>query len=371
MSLRRLRAARGALALPERSSWVLVLIIAGVIWGLGAVMGTPRQARWILIALLLVMVIVVQLVFPVGHPLRTATGSSAAPWLIFSGIGALVFIYSRFIAGLRARTGADASPSTLPAGKQGSFSETELNRYARHIALREVGGAGQKALKNAKVLVIGAGGLGAPVLQYLAASGVGTIGVIDDDIVENTNLQRQVIHKDASIGMPKVFSAQAEMEAQNPFVTVKPYHRRLDDEIAAELIAEYDLVLDGCDNFETRYLVNATCVAGGVPLVSGALSQWEGQLSVFDPASGTPCYQCIFPAAPAAHLAPSCAEAGVIAPLPGVVGAMMAVEAIKIITGAGTPLRGQMVIYDALYAESRSIKVTPREDCPICAHTRA
>lgn len=350
---------------------MLVLILAAVIWGVGAIMGTPRSARWIMIGLLLIMVIIVQLVFPEEHSLRAATGGSAAPWLIFGGIGGLIFVYSHFIARLRVKTGADDAPTASPAKRKGSFSDTELNRYARHIALREVGGAGQKALKNAKVLVIGAGGLGAPVLQYLAAAGVGTIGVIDDDTVENTNLQRQVIHKDASIGMPKVFSAQAEMEAQNPFVTVKPYHRRLDDSLAPELISEYDLVIDGCDNFETRYLVNTTCVAGGVPLVSGALSQWEGQLSVFDPARGTPCYQCIFPAAPAAHLAPSCAEAGVIGPLPGVVGAMMALEAIKIITGAGTPLRGQMVIYDALYAESRSIKITPRNDCPICALTRA
>lgn len=350
---------------------MLVLILAAVIWGLGVVMGTPRTARWMMIGLLVVAAIGVQLVFPEGHPLRAATGGSAALWLIVSGAVALVWAYSRFIARLRNRTSVDEKVPVMPAGKPGSFSETELNRYARHIALREVGGAGQKALKNAKVLVIGAGGLGAPVLQYLAAVGVGRIGVIDDDKVENSNLARQVIHKDAAIGMPKVFSAQSEMVAQNPFVEVRPYHRRLDESIAAELFAEYDLVLDGCDNFETRYLVNATCVATGIPMISGALSQWEGQLSVFDPAHGAPCYQCVFPEAPAPHLAPSCAEAGVIGPLPGVVGAMMAVEAVKIITGAGTPLRGQMVIYDALYGESRSIGVTPRADCPICALTRA
>ncbi|WP_051567313.1 HesA/MoeB/ThiF family protein [Sulfitobacter guttiformis] len=334
-------------------------------------MGTPRPARWIMIGILLVAVIGVQLVFPQGHPLRAATGNSAAPWLILTGIGGVIFFYSRVISGLRAQTGVDAdTPAAVPT-RQGSFSETELNRYARHIILREVGGAGQKALRNAKVLVIGAGGLGAPVLQYLAAAGVGTIGVIDDDKVENTNLQRQVIHKDTNIGMPKVFSAQLEMQAQNPFVTVKPYNRRLDADLAPELFAEYDLVLDGCDNFDTRYLVNAACVAARIPLVSGALSQWEGQLSVFDPARGAPCYQCIFPTAPAAHLAPSCAEAGVIGPLPGVVGSMMAVEAVKIITGAGSPLLGQMVIYDALYAESRKIKIGPRTDCPVCGATQA
>ena len=262
--------------------------------------------------------------------------------------------------------GRSAAVQDTPIPQSGSFSETELNRYARHIVLREVGGAGQKALKNAKVLVVGAGGLGAPVLQYLAAAGVGTIGVIDDDVVDNANLQRQVIHKDRNIGMPKVFSAQAELEAQNPFVTVHPYNRRLDDDIAATLIAEYDIVLDGTDNFDTRYLVNRACVAAGVPLISGALSQWEGQLSVFDPAKGAPCYQCVFPQAPAAHLAPSCAQAGVIGPLPGVIGSMMAVEAIKVITGAGAPLRGQMVMYDALYGENRVIGVSKRDDCPVC-----
>ena len=213
---------------------------------------------------------------------------------------------------------------------------------------------------------VGAGGLGSPALQYLAAAGVGTIGVIDDDVVDNANLQRQVIHRDKDIGLAKVFSAQTAMVAQNPYVTVRPYERRLTDDIAADLIAEYDLVLDGCDNFETRYLVNKTCVALGKPLISGALTQWEGQLSVFDPANNAPCYQCIFPQAPAPELAPSCSEAGVIGPLPGVVGSMMAVEAIKVITGAGASLRGELIIYDALYGESRKIALERRADCPIC-----
>lgn len=350
---------------------MLVLIIAAVIWGLGAVLHTPRFARWIVIGLLVVTVVGIQLVFPAGHPLRTATGNSAAPWLFVCGIGAGVWAYAQVIAHLRAKTGVDEALPAQPATSPDRFSEAELHRYARHIALREVGGAGQKALKGARVLVVGAGGLGAPALMYLAAAGVGRIGVIDADTVENTNLHRQVIHKDASIGMAKVFSAQAEMQAQNPFVEVRPYNRRLSDDIAPELIAGYDLVLDGTDNFDTRYLVNATCVAAGIPLISGALSQWEGQLSVFDPANGAPCYQCIFPAAPAAHLAPSCAEAGVIGPLPGVVGTMMAVEAIKVLTGAGTPLRGQMMIYDALYGENRTFRIAPRSDCPICAQTRA
>lgn len=325
-------------------------------------MGQPRDTRLKLLGALLGAVIGLNLLLPQGNALRAAIGGSAAPWLLLTGFILLFLGYRWVLNRLRGR----AEPVTQATAPSGSFSDSELNRYARHIVLREVGGAGQKALKNAKVLVVGAGGLGAPVLQYLAAAGVGTIGVIDDDTVENANLQRQVIHKDKNIGMPKVFSAQAEMEAQNPYVTVRPYHRRLDADIAATLVAEYDLVLDGTDNFDTRYLVNRACVAAAVPLISGALSQWEGQLSIFDPAKGGPCYQCVFPQAPAAHLAPSCAEAGVIGPLPGVIGAMMAAEAIKLITGAGAPLRGQMLMYDALYGENRVIGLSKRADCPVC-----
>ncbi len=342
---------------------LLVLLLGAAIWFGGGWMGAPREARGMFLGLLYVVVLGIQVVFPEMHPLRVATGGSAALWLMLGGFAVLFFAYRWLLIGLRKRAGqTDNEPETRP----GKFTETELNRYARHIVLREVGGAGQKALKDAKVLVIGAGGLGAPVLQYLAAAGVGTIGVIDDDDVENANLQRQIIHTDADIGTPKVFSAQVHMQAQNPFVIVRPYHRRLTADIANELVAEYDLVLDGTDNFDTRYLVNAACVAARKPLISGALSQWEGQMSVFDPANDAPCYQCIFDQAPAPHLAPSCAEAGVIGPLPGVIGSMMAVEAIKLITDAGTPARGQMLIYDALYGENRSIRIARRADCPTC-----
>lgn len=341
---------------------LLVFVMAGGLWGLGAVMGAPGRQRWVMIGLLLAGVILAHLVLPDGHPVRAATGGSAALWLLLAGGAMIAALYGRGVAALRRR----AQVAAPEAVQSSAFSETELNRYARHIVLREIGGPGQKRLKQARVLVIGAGGLGAPVLQYLAAAGVGTIGVIDDDVVENANLQRQVIHRDADIGKPKVFSAQAAMEAQNPAVIVRPYHRRLTDEIAAELFAEYDLILDGTDNFETRYLANETAVACGKPLISGALSQWEGQLSLFAPALGGPCYQCVFPEAPAPGLAPSCAEAGVIGPLPGVIGAMMALEAIKLITGAGQPLRGEMLIYDALYGESRKIGLSARPDCPVC-----
>ncbi|MBM1816059.1 HesA/MoeB/ThiF family protein [Pseudosulfitobacter pseudonitzschiae] len=342
---------------------ILVLALAAALWGVGAMMGAPRAVRLNMVLLLYVAVLALHLVLPDAHPLRMATGESAALWLILGGFVVLVLAYRWGLRRLREKA-ADAQ--AVPQPVIGPMTEVELNRYSRHIVLREIGGPGQVALKNARVLVVGAGGLGAPALQYLAAAGVGTIGVIDADVVEGSNLQRQVIHTDARIGMPKVFSAQAALEALNPFITVRPYHRRFDADVAAELVAEYDLVLDGTDNFDTRYLVNRTAVAAGVPLISGALSQWEGQLSVFDPARGAPCYQCIFPQAPADGLAPSCAEAGVLGPLPGVVGAMMAVEAVKLLTDAGTSLRGEMLIYDALYGESRKITLTRRGDCPVC-----
>lgn len=344
---------------------LLVFFLAAALWGIGWMAGVSRTARSASVAVLLLGVVTAQLILPDGHPLREATGGSAAMWLILGGFAALVLLYSRMLKLLRARAVPTQDKEQTMASDQ--FSETELERYARHIVLRELGGPGQKRLKKARVLVIGAGGLGAPALQYLAAVGVGTIGVIDDDVVENANLQRQVIHRDTDIGIPKVFSAQQAMESQNPNVVVRPYHRRLTEEIASDLFDEYDLILDGTDNFETRYLANRTAVARGKPLISGALSQWEGQLSVFNPAESGPCYQCIFPEAPAAGLAPSCAEAGVIGPLPGVVGSMMAVEAIKVITGAGQTLVGEMLIYDALYSESRKITLSKRADCPICA----
>ena len=347
---------------------VLVLIIAAALWGLGMLLGAPLRWRWGMIALLWLGVVAGHLLLPPGHGLRMATGQSAALWLVLAGGGVLVALYVRLLRGLRARAGAremDAAPAPEPQ-QTGTFSDAELERYARHIVLREVGGPGQKALKQARVLVIGAGGLGSPVMVYLAAAGVGTIGVIDDDVVDASNLQRQVIHGTASLGLPKVQSAAAAIAALNPHVQVRPYQRRLNDEIAAELFGEYDIIMDGTDNFETRYLANRAAAALGKPLISGALAQWEGQVNIFDPARGTPCYQCIFPAAPDAALAPSCAEAGVMGTLPGVIGAMMAGEAIKLITGAGAPLRGEMLIYDALYADARKIALNPRADCPIC-----
>ncbi|MDQ2092155.1 HesA/MoeB/ThiF family protein [Marimonas arenosa] len=347
---------------------LLVFGLAAMIWGLGRLMRWPVGMVWGLIGLLWLAVFVMHLVLPDGHALRMATGESPVLWGMIGVFAVAATGYARGLGWLKARAQAPAVAGGEAA--PGAFSETELSRYARHIVLRELGGPGQKRLKQAKVLVIGAGGLGSPVLLYLAAAGVGTIGVVDDDEVDGSNLQRQVIHSDETIGMSKVFSAAERMRALNPFVVVKPYQRRLNEEIAGELFGEYDVIIDGTDNFDTRYLANRAAVSVGKPLISGAITQWEGQLSVFDAGGGAPCYQCVFPEAPAPGLAPSCSEAGVVGPLPGVIGAMMALEAVKLIAGAGHVLKGEMLIYDGLWGESRKITVKRRADCPVCGGAR-
>lgn len=344
---------------------LLVLLLAGVIWGTGVLMKTPVRQRLILIAALWLAVIAEHLILPDGHPLRAATGGSAQVWLALGMAAALVLAYRAAIGRLRARADA-AQPAPSPAAAKGPFSPAELDRYSRHILLREIGGPGQRALKAASVLVIGAGGLGAPALLYLAAAGVGRIGVIDDDTVDASNLQRQIIHADARLGMAKVASAAEAMRALNPFVEIRTYTRRLTPEIAADLFAEYDLILDGSDNFDTRYLANRTAVALGKPLIAAAITQWEGQISLYHPATGGPCYACVFPTRPAPGTVPTCAEAGVAAPLPGVLGAMMALEAVKHLSGAGETLRGRLMLFDGLHGENRTVTLRRRPDCPVC-----
>ncbi len=341
---------------------ISVILLLTVIWGAGSWLGWPRGLRWGLTALLFAAILLTHAVLPADHPLPQALGGSFAGWATLAGALVLIAGYARGLAWMKARAEAGAASVEDDA----PFSDGELDRYARHIVLREIGGPGQMNLKQAKVLVVGAGGLGSPALLYLAAAGVGTIGVIDDDHVSNSNLQRQVLYGVGDIDTPKVFAAKAAMEAQNPNVVVRPYHRRLTDDIAEELMAEYDLILEGSDNFATRYLVNRVAAKLGKPVVAAALTQWEGQISIYDPASGAPCYQCVFPEIPAPGLAPSCAEAGVIGPLPGVMGSMMAVEAVKVLANAGEGLRGRLMIYDALYGETRNITVKKRADCPIC-----
>lgn len=247
-----------------------------------------------------------------------------------------------------------------------SPSPDELTRYARHIVLREIGGPGQARLRAARVLLVGVGGLGCPAALYLAAAGIGTLGLVDDDVVGLSNLQRQILFGTADLGAPKVARAAAALDRLNPGVAVAAYPMRLDAGNADRLVRAHDLVLDGSDNFATRYLVNAACVRAGKPLLAGALGQWEGQLGLFDPARGGPCYQCLFPEPPADGLAPDCAAAGIVGALPGVIGALMALEAIKLIAGAGTGLRGQILIFDGLHGETRRIHTHPRAGCPVC-----
>jgi molybdopterin/thiamine biosynthesis adenylyltransferase len=242
-----------------------------------------------------------------------------------------------------------------------SFSQGEVERYARHLVLREVGGAGQQALERASVAIVGAGGLGAPAALYLAAAGVGRLKLIDPDVVDLSNLQRQVLFETADIGAPKVEAARRRLVALNPHVNVEGVQESLAEDNAVALIAKCDLVLDGTDDFATRFAVNAACVAAGVPLVSGAIGRWTGQVGVF---AGRPCYRCLVPETPPD--AETCAAVGVVGALAGVIGSLMALEAIKLITGAGEPLAGRLVIFDALAAETRTVTVTADPDCPLC-----
>jgi adenylyltransferase/sulfurtransferase len=245
------------------------------------------------------------------------------------------------------------------------FTQDQLNRYSRHFLLPEVGETGQAKLLDAKVLLIGAGGLGSPSALYLAAAGVGTIGIVDMDVVDMSNLQRQILHTNDRVGMPKVESAQKTLNALNPDVKVIGIQQRVTSENIMALIADYDVIVDGCDNFPTRYLVNDACVMGNKPNVHGSIFQFEGQATVFWPGKG-PCYRCLFPEPPPPGAAPSCQEAGVLGVLPGLVGCVQALETIKIILGVGRPLVGRMVYFDTLSMELRIHKLRKDPDCPVC-----
>ena len=242
-----------------------------------------------------------------------------------------------------------------------SFSDQEIDRYARHLVLREIGGPGQQALKAARVLIVGAGGLGAPAALYLAAAGVGRLGLVDPDHVALSNLQRQVLYASGDVGRPKVAVAAERLTALNPEIAIVPVEQRVTAQNAAALIADYDLVLDGTDDFATRFAVADACVVTGKTLVSGAIGRWTGQVGVF---SGRPCYRCLVPEAPPD--AETCAAVGVIGALAGVVGSMMALEAVKLIAAAGTSLEGRLLIYDALAGETRTVRIGADPHCMIC-----
>ena len=248
------------------------------------------------------------------------------------------------------------------------FSEEEIQRYARHILLADVGGVGQAKLKAAKVLIIGAGGLGSPLGLYLAAAGVGTIGLVDGDVLELSNLQRQIAHETAQIGQPKVHSAAETMRRINPLVQVNTHEMRVDASNVAELIAQYDIICDGTDNFTTRFLVADACVAGQRTLVSAAVLRFEGQIATFKPhvdAEG-PCYRCLYPEPPPPGLVPSCSEAGVLGSVTGVMGTLQATEVLKEILGIGSSLSGWLLIWDALAAEFRKIRLRKDPACRVC-----
>src|SRR5512143_888368 len=245
------------------------------------------------------------------------------------------------------------------------FSAEQSIRYSRHFLLPEVGEEGQAKLLDAKVLLIGAGGLGSPAAFYLAAAGVGTLGIVDHDVVDMSNLQRQILHTAERVGMPKVESARETLQALNPDVHIVGYQERLSSENVMRLFADYDVIVDGCDNFPTRYLINDACVMTKKPNVHGSIFQFEGQATVFYPGKG-PCYRCLFPEPPPPGAAPSCAEAGVLGVLPGLVGCVQALETIKIILGVGKPLIGRMVYFDTLSMEVRIHRLRKDPKCPVC-----
>jgi sulfur-carrier protein adenylyltransferase/sulfurtransferase len=245
------------------------------------------------------------------------------------------------------------------------LSNDEIKRYSRHLIMPEVGVDGQRRLKAGKVLCIGAGGLGSPAAMYLAAAGVGTIGVVDFDVVDFSNLQRQIIHGTPDVGRSKLASARDRLHAINPHIEINTYETALSSENALELFAPYDVILDGTDNFPTRYLTNDACVLLGKPNAYGSIFRFEGQASVFATKDG-PCYRCLYPEPPPPGLVPSCAEGGVLGVLPGVIGVIQATEAIKLLTGIGEPLIGRFLIYDALRMRFRELKLKKDPDCPVC-----
>jgi len=248
------------------------------------------------------------------------------------------------------------------------FTEEQIERYSRHIILPEVGAEGQSKLLESKVFMIGAGGLGSPVAYYLAAAGVGTIGIADADVVDLSNLQRQIIHNQDRVGMPKVESARETMQALNPDVKVNTYNYFITEDNVREIIRDYDLIIDGCDNFPTRFLVNDACYFEKKPLISGAMFRFEGQVATFKPhqQKGAPCYRCLYPEPPPAGLVPSCSEAGILGALAGAVGTIQAVEAVKELLGIGESLAGRLMVFDALRMEWKKLKLHKDPACPLC-----
>lgn len=250
--------------------------------------------------------------------------------------------------------------------QDGLLSDDDLQRYSRHIILPEVGEQGQKKLLGGKVLLVGAGGLGCPTALYLAAAGVGTIGLVDADVVDRSNLQRQILFSEDMIGKPKVEAARERLLQLNPGITVNTHFELLTSVNAMQMLDGYDIIVNGCDNFPTRYLVNDAAVLSGKPVVDGSIFRFEGQATVYDSADGGPCYRCLYPEPPPPGEVPSCAEGGVLGILPGTIGMVQATEVVKLLVGMGTPLVGRMMLYDALDMKFRELKLRRNPDCPVC-----
>jgi adenylyltransferase/sulfurtransferase len=256
--------------------------------------------------------------------------------------------------------------SSYHQGMDLDFTEDEIQRYSRHILLQDVGGTGQAKLRAARVLIVGAGGLGSPLMLYLAAAGIGTIGILDDDVVDLSNLQRQVAHTTDRIGVSKVISAAAAAAAINPGLKLAPHRMRLTGDNVLDVISRYDLVCDGTDNFATRFLLADACALAKRTLVSAAVLRFEGQLSVFKPHEGGPCYRCLYPEAPPPGSVPTCSEAGVLGAVTGVMGTLQATEVLKEILGIGESLSGRLLVWDALASRFRTIKLLPDPSCALC-----
>jgi molybdopterin/thiamine biosynthesis adenylyltransferase/rhodanese-related sulfurtransferase len=298
-----------------------------------------------------------------GAEILTICGGGTRSLLAADTLRSLGYTHVASVSGGFKRWRAESLPVRFD-----EFDEDAAERYSRHLLLPEVGAAGQAKLSKARIALIGAGGLGSPAALYLTAAGVGTLTLIDDDVVEKSNLQRQVLHTDARVGMAKTESARVTLAALNPRVRIETRAERLQATNVETLIREHDVVIDGADNFPTRYLLDAACRRLAIPLVYGAVHRFTGQVSVFDARrADSPCYRCLFPEPPAAEDAPNCAEAGVLGVLPGIIGLLQASEALKLILGIGTPLVGRLLCFDALAASFRELRLPRDPNCPGCA----
>ena len=314
----------------------LFIFIGGTIFILDRIVKVKRFNNFIIISFIFILLFLVHLVFNSDNILIQLTGGSLNKLISIGLLYSILALYALILSKIK----NSQRVRSLEKRKGGSFKSEELDRYARHIILKEIGGSGQKKLKNARVLVVGAGGLGSPVLQYLGACGVGVIGIIDNDLVDNSNLHRQVIYPDSAIGENKVFAAAEVIKSQNPFIEVLTFNRLFNETIAKELISDFDVVVDGTDNSSSRYLINQMCVLLNKPLVSGAIAQWEGQVMVYDNMPESPCYQCVFPPTHMESPDLSCSTLGVVGALPGVIGSIMAVETCLLYTSPSPRDRG-------------------------------